>query len=185
MTAHVMRGDREDILRKGLDDYLAKPVSREELRSVLARWLGREPAATTVAGMASATAPASDDSSQARSLIDNPTIEELRGASGDALVAEVAELFAKECTKRLRTMREAAAAGDPGPVSANAHALMSSAASLGALALSRRCAKAERDVDGLVEAVEQIETLAIASVAELRALIDRWQSRGVAGSPTP
>lgn len=39
MTAHVMRGDREDILSQGLDDYLAKPVNRTALRSVLARWL--------------------------------------------------------------------------------------------------------------------------------------------------
>jgi CheY-like chemotaxis protein len=36
-TAHVMRGDRENFLAAGMDDYLAKPLSLDELETVLAR----------------------------------------------------------------------------------------------------------------------------------------------------
>ena len=37
MTAHAMKGDRETCLEAGMDDYIAKPINREELRLVIER----------------------------------------------------------------------------------------------------------------------------------------------------
>ncbi len=39
MTANVMSGDRERCLEVGMNDYIAKPVQRERLESVLEKWL--------------------------------------------------------------------------------------------------------------------------------------------------
>ena len=39
MTANVMSGDRERCLEVGMDDYIGKPVQREQLASVLKKWL--------------------------------------------------------------------------------------------------------------------------------------------------
>lgn len=43
LTANVMPDDRAACLAAGMDDFLSKPVRQDELRTTLAKWLGRSP----------------------------------------------------------------------------------------------------------------------------------------------
>ncbi len=40
LTANALKGDRERCLEAGMDDYLSKPIGRDELRAMLAKYLG-------------------------------------------------------------------------------------------------------------------------------------------------
>jgi CheY-like chemotaxis protein len=43
VTANVMQGDREDCLASGMNDYITKPYTRDQLRRVIARWAPPDP----------------------------------------------------------------------------------------------------------------------------------------------
>lgn len=45
VTANAMKGDREKCLQAGMDDYMAKPIKKEELAAMLKKWT--EPASAS------------------------------------------------------------------------------------------------------------------------------------------
>ena len=138
MTAEAMEGDRERCLAAGMDDYVVKPVRLDELARALSRCrpLTTERMAERASG---------GDGTTPRDALDRRVLDQLREDLGDAAaLREVISTFLERSPSMLIALREAAARGDVAAVSAGAHAMKGTSATLGALALSSLCAELER-----------------------------------------
>jgi signal transduction histidine kinase/CheY-like chemotaxis protein/HPt (histidine-containing phosphotransfer) domain-containing protein len=134
MTAHAMEGDREHCLAAGMDDYLGKPFTQEELHQVLARWLpmgvGSKPVAATTESRAS-TPPISPLDQH---VLDQ--ISSLQPPDAPDLLGRVIQAYLKETPRLLDRLKEAVAKNDSEVTEKIAHSLKSSSANVGALNLS-------------------------------------------------
>jgi signal transduction histidine kinase/CheY-like chemotaxis protein len=157
MTANAMAGDRQKCIDAGMDDYLAKPVTRAELERCLHRWWQPRPAAPTAAAPAAAIAaqtpmpgadppPAADVTTPAAipspplasdpdASIDQEVLDELRAVLGNEVDRLIA-VFLDTTPPLIAKLEAAALVADFDVLREVAHSLKSSSANLGAMTLS-------------------------------------------------
>jgi CheY-like chemotaxis protein len=107
LTAHAGMGVRERCLEAGMNDYVNKPFSMQELCDVIERSSRTFPGANEV---------------EAPLTLDRPAL--LSRVGGDEhLLADLAGLFVQDCPGRLAAVRQAAEAGDSVALQRSAHYL--------------------------------------------------------------
>jgi len=170
LTANAMEGDRERCIAAGMDDYVSKPVSREKLAAILARWLEaatseppeRRPGppapqapidpAPTSGPIAPAdrlaageVIPETNCADADDITLDTAALDRLRlvGAGRKSLVCKLIGSFLTDTPDRLAALTPAIERADSAEVRMIAHTLKSSSALLGAGNLSSRCAALE------------------------------------------
>ncbi len=136
MTAQAYAQDRERCARAGMDDHLAKPLTKVELESTLAQWLRLE--STAPDGRAPRPRPAL--------TLDTAQLERLESELGDGgkeMLAGLIQGFVVDFAQTLERLTSHVDGGKLEEVSFEAHRARSSTSNLGAVELSRLCERLE------------------------------------------
>ena len=128
MTANAMKGDQEQCLAVGMDDYLSKPINPSVLTEKLEKWLmnpkdERKIESTTVVSSNHTTA-----------VFDRSVLLGCLGGD-EAAAAELYQVFLEDFPGDLQTLQESLAAGDAQGVEYQAHSIKGAAANIGGSAL--------------------------------------------------
>jgi signal transduction histidine kinase/CheY-like chemotaxis protein len=158
LTAYAMPEDVKRCLTAGANDHLSKPINRNELLRLVAKWSGtRHP---LVAAPLSSSTPGA--------VIDTAFLNDLEARLGKARVAAFAGMFPDQVRKSLEAIKSTA---DRQRIAHESHNLVSFASSLGCVELttcSRALLEAARqesvDVQPLVAAMRMAAGRALSAI---------------------
>ncbi len=137
MTANAMEGDRQTCLKVGMDDYLAKPVKREDLEGALGRWIPEEALERMEIHASGAKGHATHDDA-----IDASVLADLRTLVGeDDFLATLIAHFLENTPRRLGALRVAIQQKNGQALARTAHELNGSCGNLGARRMRQACAE--------------------------------------------
>ncbi len=131
LTANALSGDRDKCFAAGMDGYLSKPFSQDQLVQLLSEWLPRQqaPTGSRLSTAIKTTLP----------ILDNKVLDNIRALGGDDsddILSQIVSIFLHDTPTQLEKLAEALRSGDTKSVQAIAHSLKSGCANLGAMRLS-------------------------------------------------
>ncbi|MCS6293375.1 MAG: PAS domain S-box protein [Nitrospira sp.] len=147
LTAHALQGDRELCLVAGMDDYLSKPFTIEQLRTVLYRWLPSSSHPTRVGARQAPIAPSPTPAPQTDQSPVDPkswdSITSLQRPGQPDLLAKVIGLYLKDSQGLVDKILAATQGKDFASLRDTAHSLKSRSATLGAWHVANLCKQLE------------------------------------------
>ena len=146
LTAFAMTGDRERTLQAGMDDYLSKPYTRDQLAQMLQRWNPGGGHHTQTMASTESTTPVPAHSG----LLDPTKLDELRNLQRPgrpSVLQRVVDAYLQETPRLLEGIQQALQDQDRGSLRDHAHSLKSSSANLGASEFAQQCLQLESQAE--------------------------------------
>lgn len=135
LTANALSGDREKCLAVGMDDYVSKPFSQDQLVTILTKWLITEQQSENTA---SATQSAHDNSNyQALDQSTLDSINTLQSDGDESVLDQIINIYLDDAPKQLEKLKQAVTENNSTIIYNVAHSLKSSSSTLGAVELSK------------------------------------------------
>ncbi|HEY0281931.1 MAG TPA: response regulator [Rhizomicrobium sp.] len=132
MTAHAMKGAREEYLAAGMDDYIAKPVQPTLLLTKLAAIAERLP--RVIPAAVELSPPTPDGGSEG--VLDQEKLQTLDAVLSFAEATAFVEMFLADADSHMAAIADAAQRADYAAIARSAHVLVSTAGNVGATAVS-------------------------------------------------
>ena len=134
MTANAMVGDKEKCLRCGMDDYISKPISIDELKQILGQWICFEDRTAVVQNSPS---PAEESG-----ILDLSLLRAFTADNKDS-ERELIRAFIDQSDKCMQTLAECRGPDSIALWQETAHLLKGGAGGIGAKQLAALCAEAQ------------------------------------------
>jgi two-component system, sensor histidine kinase and response regulator len=135
LTANTMEGDRERCLAAGMDDFLSKPFSQQQLAMMLRRWLALH------------VLPESERREGSRlPSVDPAVLRNIAALARPALLDSMIELYLQHSPPMITAIELAVASGQVEALQVALHGFKSSTANLGGV----RLATLIKECEGLV-----------------------------------
>ncbi|MEM6817644.1 MAG: response regulator [Pseudomonadota bacterium] len=138
LTANALSGDRQRCLDAGMSDYLTKPFTKEQLETMLNKWIRSADGIDTSATYSDVVYV---------DLIDDVALDQIRmlDEDGDSTIFdEILDEYFVSSERLVGRIREALDSGDPAEAGRCAHALKSSSAAVGLAHFASQCAELEQ-----------------------------------------
>jgi CheY-like chemotaxis protein/HPt (histidine-containing phosphotransfer) domain-containing protein len=144
LTANALQGDQEKCLAAGMNDYMAKPFSMDQLKAMLSKWAmsGYHHSSSDVVN---------DDRLTEGEVINHARLDAIRSLGDDAFM-RVISLFIENATQIVNNIQMAYDQKDFVAMSSSAHALKSICGQVGAMGVAEDAEHLEsvcRDYKGI------------------------------------
>lgn len=149
LTANSEEADREDCLSAGMNEWLTKPFTVDQLSSTLEQWLGADGAVAGTVKAVDGKNPAvkSGTADLAKGSVDIATIDAIRTletSENRHIFSDIVDTYIASAAELLDRLAPAAERGDAREMAAVAHLLKTSSANVGAIILSDVCRELEK-----------------------------------------
>jgi signal transduction histidine kinase/CheY-like chemotaxis protein/HPt (histidine-containing phosphotransfer) domain-containing protein len=169
LSAHALRGDIQECLDAGMNDFLSKPFRSERLEAMLHRVLG-------VSSPHPLASPVAAEAAEQPALVDDHVLLDHAAALGAREVERIVMAFQESVEGLSDRLERAAGKGSPREVADIAHRLKSASRHVGLNQLSARAAEVERAARGGSGYDHLIAGLAVELQKSSAALDMAWQS---------